>query len=155
MQIQSTKKEHVEIKAPNFIRLGASFVYDTLVVIALCFVCAWIYILLLGNATYGLKRYCLQLFIWLTVGLYFIRCWSKSGQTVAMKTWRIQLLSHSGLLVSIKTAVLRYVLATLSLTIFGLGFLWAIIDEDGLFLHDRLLQCNIKFAPKTSTFNTE
>jgi hypothetical protein len=35
-------------------------------------------------------------------------------------------------------AVHRYLLAVLGLAAVGLGFAWALVDRDRLFLHDRL-----------------
>jgi len=32
----------------------------------------------------------------------------------------------------------RYVIASFGLMFFGLGFIWAIFDRQGLYLHDRL-----------------
>ena len=148
MQNQEINKKKPQTKAPSLIKLGACFIYDTLVVIALCFPCAYVYILLAGDATQGLKRYLLQLFLWLCIGMYFVRCWSKSGQTVAMKTWHLQLIQQSGALLPLKMAAIRYMLATISLMAFGLGFLWSIVDRDALFLHDRILKCLIKFESK-------
>lgn len=69
---------------------------------------------------------------------YFVFFWSKGGQTLAMKTWRIRLLSHSGMQVRPKQAVLRFVLCWPSLLLFGAGIVWALIDRDGQFLHDRM-----------------
>jgi hypothetical protein len=34
---------------------------------------------------------------------------------------------------------------------FGLGFVWAVFDRDGLFLHDRLLHSCITFVPRAAT----
>jgi uncharacterized RDD family membrane protein YckC len=123
-------------------------------VIALSLVCTTIFVLLLGDATAGIKRYSLQLFLWLTTGIYFVWCWSKSGQTLAMQTWQLKLLNQDGELLTLRVAITRYVLASLSLIAFGLGYLWVIVDQDRLFLHDRLLKNKIIFAPrkKASTF---
>ena len=38
----------------------------------------------------------LQLFLFLVLGLYFTWFWSHGGQTVAMKTWHVRLLSKDG-----------------------------------------------------------
>ena len=38
----------------------------------------------------------LQAFLFLVLGLYFAWFWSHGGQTVAMKTWHIRLLTHDG-----------------------------------------------------------
>ena len=134
--------------APSFFKLGACLIYEALVVIALSLAVTTIFVLSLGEATTGLKRYLLQLFLWLTVGVYFVWCWQKRGQTLAMQTWQLKLFNQKAQLLSLKAAIFRYVLASLSLMVFGLGFLWAIVDRDRLFLHDRLLKNKIIYAPR-------
>lgn len=132
-----------ELKSPSLLKLGASLVYEALVIIALCFAGALIFITVVGDATLGIKRYLLQLFLWLTVGAYFVWCWLKSGQTLAMHTWHLSLVRVDHRPLSVQLAIARYVLASLSLLLFGLGFLWAIVDSDRRFLHDRLLDTKI------------
>lgn len=136
-------KQVVQTKAPSLFKLGACLIYDALVVIALCFACALVFLWLAGDATHGIKRYLFQLFLWLSVGVYFVWCWLKSGQTLAMQTWQLKLVSQDGRLLSVRLAIARYVLASMSLMLFGLGFLWAIFDRDRLFLHDRILKSRI------------
>lgn len=136
-------KHVVQTEAPSLFKLGACLIYDALVVIALCFVCALVFLWLVGDATHGIKRYLLQLFLWLSVGVYFVWCWLKSGQTLAMQTWQLKLVSQDGQLLSVRLAIARYVLACASLMFFGLGFLWAVVDRDRLFLHDRILKNKI------------
>jgi uncharacterized RDD family membrane protein YckC len=133
---------------PTFFKLTACFVYDALVVIALSFLLGWLFIVLLGDATQGIKRYALQLFLWLSIGLYFVRCWTKSGQTLAMHTWRLKLVQATSAPLDIQTAAIRYVLATISLVLFGLGFFWALFDRDRCYLHDRLLKTSVISLPK-------
>ncbi|MES2012790.1 MAG: RDD family protein [Pseudomonadota bacterium] len=148
-QVNTNNQDKPQIKvianerAPSLIKLGACLIYDALVVVALCFICVLIFRLLAGDATYGIKRHLLQLFLWLSVGAYFVWCWSKSGQTLAMQTWRFKLVNQESSLLSVKMAILRYILATLSLMLFGVGFLWAIVDANRLFLHDRILGSRI------------
>ena len=55
----------------------------------------------------------LQLFLFLVLGLYFTWFWSHGGQTVAMKTWHVRLLSTDGQPVGAARAWLRYVLSWL------------------------------------------
>jgi uncharacterized RDD family membrane protein YckC len=136
----STDGAHIK---PSLIKLGASLVYDSLVVMALCFALALVFIGLLGDATQGSKRYLLQSFLGLSVGLYFVWCWLKSGQTLAMQTWHLKLVDQHGQLLTPAIAVLRYGLACLSLMLFGLGFLWVLVDRDRMYLHDRLLGSRI------------
>ena len=136
---------------PAWLRLAACMLYDGLVVLALSFALALGFILLFGDASHGLKRYALQLFLWLGIGLYFVWCWRKSGQTLAMQTWQLKLSDGQTKLLSWPQALIRYALASLSLAAFGLGFVWALFDRDGLFLHDRLLNSRITFVPRAAT----
>ncbi len=136
---------------PAWLRLAACMLYDGLVVLALSFALALGFILLFGDASHGLKRYALQLFLWLGVGLYFVWCWRKSGQTLAMQTWQLKLSHGQANLLNWPQALIRYALASLSLGAFGLGFVWAVFDRDGLFLHDRLLNSRITFVPRAAT----
>lgn len=93
--------------------------------------------------------------IWVNVaavaGLYFVYQWRRSGQTLAMKTWRLQIVSQDdGQPPSTRRALLRYLLAWPSV-VSGLGLLWALFDRDRQFLHDRLAGTRIvNVAPPTT-----
>lgn len=138
------------LQAPSLLKLGACFIYDALAVIALCFVCALVFIILIGDASHGLKRYMLQLFLWIAIGIYFVWCWKRSGQTLAMQTWQLKVVNEDYQLLTWNRAMARYVLASVSLMLFGLGFLWAIVDRGHLFLHDRLLNTYIIYVPRNA-----
>ena len=77
-----------------------------------------------------------QLFVVLL--LYFPGFWLHGGQTLAMKTWRIRLASSDNRPVRPVQALLRYLLCWPSILFCGVGLLWALIDRDKQFLHDRL-----------------
>jgi uncharacterized RDD family membrane protein YckC len=66
------------------------------------------------------------------LGLYFLWCWLRGGQTLPMKAWKIRLVE-----VTPAKALLRFVLA-LVLVPSGVSILWAVLDRDRQFLHDRL-----------------
>ncbi|MDI1309186.1 MAG: RDD family protein [Methylotenera sp.] len=136
--------------APSFFKLGACLIYEALVVTAISLATTAIFVLLLGEAT-GIKRYLLQLFLWLSVGMYFVWCWQRKGQTLAMQTWQLKLLNQDAQSLPLKAAIARYILATFSLMLFSLGFLWIFVDRDRLFLHDRLLKNKIIYAPRKTT----
>jgi uncharacterized RDD family membrane protein YckC len=76
--------------------------------------------------------------LFLVLLVYFIWFWSNGGQTLAMKTWRIRLLTRDGLPVRPAQALLRFLLCWPSLVLGGVGIVWALIDRDGQFLHDRI-----------------
>lgn len=141
-------KELNNTSAPGLLKLGACFLYDALIVIALSFALAGLFLLIVGDATHGPKRYLLQFTLWFVIGIYFVWCWTRSGQTLAMKTWKLKVVDTDGDLLSLQTAAFRYMAATISLMLLGLGFLWAIIDPGRLYLHDRLLKNRISVVPR-------
>lgn len=116
-----------------------SFIYDALLCLAIAFVAGFCFIYLFGDATQGVKRTIFASYIYLCLGAYFMHCWTHGGQTLGLKTWRLQLQTKSLTPLSNIQAVKRYLLATLSLSFLGVGFLWRFFDIDQQYLHDRLL----------------
>jgi uncharacterized RDD family membrane protein YckC len=69
---------------------------------------------------------------------YFMGCWLRGGQTLAMKAWGIRLVQ-----VTPRKALIRLILAALLLPI---SILWALFDRDRQFLHDRLAGTRLELA---------
>jgi uncharacterized RDD family membrane protein YckC len=127
------------------LRLFAACLYELLLLVALWMLCTWIFVRLFGDATIGQKRTILQLFLWLITGAYFVFCWTKTGQTLATKTWKIKLVTQKlvngqNSTLSIQQALIRYALASACLLACGAGLIWVLFDKESLFLHDRLLK---------------
>ncbi len=129
----------------------AACIYELLSLIALWLLCTAIFITFFGVIDTTLKRFCLQLFLWLITGAYFIRCWVATGQTLATQAWKIRLVSQQSHALTVSQAILRYLLATLSLAVLGAGFLWAFVDKERMFLHDRILKTRFIKVSKAST----
>jgi uncharacterized RDD family membrane protein YckC len=106
--------------------------YEALLIFAVAFFAAWIFFFASGgrDATRGALRIELQLFILAVLAAYFVWCWLRGGQTLAMRAWRIRLVD-----VTPGKAVLRFVLA---LALLPVSILWALVDRDRQFLHDRV-----------------
>ena len=125
-------------RAPGFGRRLASGLYDLLMLAALVMVATFPFLAVMGDATSGWRRHALQLWVLAVAGGYFAWFWTHGGQTLPMKTWRLRLVRSDGAAVSLPRALHRYLLAALGFFALGLGFLWALLDRDGQFLHDRL-----------------
>ncbi|HJV27220.1 MAG TPA: RDD family protein [Aromatoleum sp.] len=76
--------------------------------------------------------------LYVVLGAYFLWYWCRRGQTLAMQTWRLRLVTADGRAPSLPVAWLRYTLAWPSVLCLGFGLAWALIDRDHQFLHDRL-----------------
>jgi uncharacterized RDD family membrane protein YckC len=106
--------------------------YEAILLFAVAFFAAWLFYFASGarDATSGWLRHALQLFIAAVFAGYFLWCWLRGGQTLAMKAWGIKLVD-----VTPGKALLRFVLA---LALFPASIAWALFDRDRQFLHDRL-----------------
>ncbi len=80
----------------------------------------------------------LWLHVFLVLLVYFGWLWRRNGQTLAMQTWKIRLVSTDGGPLSPRQILLRYLASWPSLLIGGVGVIWALFDRDGQFLHDRI-----------------
>ena len=69
---------------------------------------------------------------------YFAWQWQRSGQTLPMKTWHMRLETVDGTRIELSRALLRAALATAGYLLLGISVIWAFIDRDRQFLHDRL-----------------
>ena len=122
-----------------------SMVYEALLAFAVAFFAGAIF--LVANrgqdALQGLPRRELQLVVALALAGYFLACWLRGGQTLAMKAWRIRLVD-----VTPRRAVVRLIVAALLLPI---SILWALVDRDRQFLHDRLAGTRLIYVPPTTS----
>ncbi|MEO7743117.1 MAG: RDD family protein [Usitatibacter sp.] len=126
------------LRAASLTRRLASGLYELLLLVALVFIATLPFSYLFGDATHGWRRHLLQAWVVIVMAAYFTWFWTRGGQTLPMKTWRFRVVRADGAPLSGARALHRYALAVLGFLALGLGFLWALVDRDGQFLHDRL-----------------
>ena len=127
------------LASPGILRRLAGLCYEALLLSAVLTVTLILPHVLLGAFGHRLATPpVLWAHLFLVLLVYCVWFWSHGGQTLAMKTWRIRLLTPAGLPVRPAQALLRYLLCWPSLALGGVGSLWALVDRDRQFLHDRL-----------------
>jgi uncharacterized RDD family membrane protein YckC len=131
----------------GFARRLASMLYESLLllgVLSLTFLVPYVVIgYAWGVSVHGAIEW---LHLFLVTGAYFVWFWRKAGQTLAMQTWRVRLDGTNGGRVTLRQALLRYALCWPS--VLGLfGLLWALVDRDRQFLHDRLAGTRLVLVP--------
>ena len=134
--------------SPNLFRRVGSMLYEAVLLFAILFVAGLLHRAIFGDPQTAWESHLLFMYLWIISGVYFVYCWTRSGQTLAMQTWRIKLLGVDGALLSLEQAIKRYAIATFSLMFFGFGFVWAWFDREGLYLHDRLTGGRLIFERK-------
>ena len=108
--------------------------YEAILLFAVAFFAAWLFFFASGgrDATAGWLRYALQLFIGVVFAAYFLWCWLRGGQTLAMKAWHIRLIDVTPLKASMRLLLAAVFVPT------GVSLVWSLFDRDRQFLHDRL-----------------
>jgi uncharacterized RDD family membrane protein YckC len=129
----------VNDEAPGMLRRLASMLYESILLFAVAFLATWLFQFAAGTLRIeGWRMHVLQLFLLAVFALYFLWCWLRGGQTLAMKTWRIRLVSKRGHgKLAPAAALLRFACAAV-LVPTTIGIFWALVDRDHQFLHDRL-----------------
>jgi len=133
-----------EPSAPLARRLAA-LLYDALLLLALLFVCTLLLIIARGGRTLS------PVAVWYEaclVALAFCALsWTRGGQTVGMKAWRIRVVALDAAPLGWRRAALRFFASWLSLLPAGLGYWWALLDREGCCWHDRLSGTRVLRAP--------
>ncbi len=131
------------MQSASFRKRLASMFYESLLLTALLLVAGFFYIPVFGSVQGPFQKAVFQLYLLGVMMLYFVLFWKRGGQTLAMKTWRIRLVSLDGNPLSTARCIMRFSLATLGLLCAGAGFFWAFVDPDRQFLHDRLCKTRL------------
>jgi uncharacterized RDD family membrane protein YckC len=115
--------------------------YEAILLFAVAFFAGFAFLFASGGAAVeGWVRHAEQLLLVAVFAAYFLWCWLRGGQTLAMKAWRVRLVG-----VTPRKALARFCLALL-LVPSGISILWALFDRDGQFLHDRLAGTRLVLA---------
>ncbi|PUA16884.1 hypothetical protein C7W93_21885 [Glaciimonas sp. PCH181] len=145
---------------PSLKRRFGSMMYEAMLLFGILFVSGLIFSMLLQQRNALYLRHGQQAWLFLVLTAYFVWCWSHGGQTLAMKTWRLQLVNKDDSAITVKNALIRYLLAWLWF-LPGLVVAWALgahtwmlaiipvvnfvlwsmtiyLDPQRQFLHDRL-----------------
>ncbi|HEX6734898.1 MAG TPA: RDD family protein [Azonexus sp.] len=125
----------------------ASMFYEGLVIFAVLLIGFWLPQTLLAGVGLGFGPRLLWLHVLLLLMGYFVWFWLHGGQTLPMKTWKLRLANPDGTPPRPLQAVLRYLAAWPSVLLLGIGILWALVDRDRQFLHDRIAGTRIVNSP--------
>ena len=156
---------------PSIKRRLITMVYETFLLLAVEMLAVALFLVVTRNNHAPVFQYAMKVWLFVVTGAYFVWGWTNSGHTLAMKTWRMQVVTSAGARLPPTTAVVRYLLAwgwflpaLLVCTALGLkdksqvgvaiaigivGWsLTALFDRDRQFLHDRLAGTRIVALPR-------
>jgi uncharacterized RDD family membrane protein YckC len=102
------------LPSPHFWRRVSCSLYEQLVllgVVAFTFLLPNLGLGILFNIS--LPSWLTFIYLYAVLGMYFVWYWTKSGQTLAMQTWRIRMIGQNGYKLTKRQALWRYVFGSL------------------------------------------
>jgi uncharacterized RDD family membrane protein YckC len=98
---------------PGLARRFAAFLYEGVLLFGVIFFAGFLYSVLTRQEHAMQGRIGLGVFLFFVLGLYFVGFWTRSGQTLAMKTWHLRITDLAGRPLGWRRALARYALSWL------------------------------------------
>jgi len=109
------------LSPPGLLRRLGAMAYDILLLLALLMMLSYPYVWLTGGVKPGLfVKTLYQLYLLAICFLFYGGFWVRGGQTLGMRSWRIQLVRSDGGPITWSIALKRFAYALLSLLCLGL-----------------------------------
>jgi len=146
--MKTLSESAIEFASPGLLRIFASMVYDSLLLAAISIaygaLVVGVSVAVMGQPEAGHRiewappAKLLITLGWLLILIFFyIYFWQKFGQTLGMKTWRIQLVdAQTNQLISRSQGITRSLAAMLSLACMGIGYWFSLAHPQRRLLHD-------------------
>jgi uncharacterized RDD family membrane protein YckC len=93
---------------PGLKRRLASLLYESILVFAVLMIATLVFSVAIQQRHALQWRWATMSFLALVIAAYFIWCWRRSGQTLAMQTWHLRLVREDGQPLTLTRAVLRH-----------------------------------------------
>jgi len=124
------EQTHFSVLTPSRGRLFASMMYEGVLLFAVTFLAGYLFDTL-TQSRHGLAlRGTRQVWLFLVIGLYFLICWRRSGQTLPMKAWHIRLQSTKGGALTWPQMLARYALMW-PIPLAGSALIWVAATVSG------------------------
>jgi len=137
----------IRASSAGFGRRFAALIYDGFLLIAVLMPYTWVVVLIHGGAVTEasgrLSWWAFRTGALAIMAAYYVLNWTRSGQTLGMRAWRLRALTDSGKRLPVGQAVVRFCWGLAAWLPFGLGVLWLYADPEHLALHDRLSRTRV------------
>ncbi|EHY79040.1 hypothetical protein PstZobell_16581 [Stutzerimonas stutzeri ATCC 14405 = CCUG 16156] len=150
-----------QFPAAGLIRRLAAMFYDSLLCIALMMVVTLLYQQVLLRLLYGSDQLqllaeagrldidpLLSTLLLFSVFGFFAKFWTHTGQTLGMQVWGIRIQNADGTAIDLWQALLRFLIALVSLICLGLGYWWILVDKQKRTWHDIYSESQAIQLPK-------
>ncbi len=136
-------QQATERPAASLFRRLAAGLYDLLLLAGLLMFVGFAVIVARQGEAVAPGTLWFQALLLVTAALFYAGFWSRDGQTLGMRAWRLRLVDESGRPPPFRICLLRFFAALLSLAPCGLGLWWLLWDAQRRSWHDRLTHTRI------------
>ena len=135
---------------PGLPRRLAALVYDALLLFAVLFAATVPALVLTGGEAIAPSHPVFTAYLLAVSYAWLGWCWTRSGQTLGMRAWRMRVRTREGARLGWRQALARFGAALVSIGAAGVGLLWVAFDRDRMSLHDRLSGTALEMVPPGS-----
>lgn len=139
----------------GFVRRLLAIVYDLILLLAVLYVAMGALLLITAGAANQPGSPWLSAYLLLVSFIFYGWFWTKGGQTLGLRSWRLRVEEGDGRPLTWGVAMLRFSLGLLTCLPLGLGFLWMLLDSERRTLYDRLSGTRVVLLPPKPRHETE
>jgi len=125
-----------------------ALIYDVFPLLGVWFFAGAIGLSVAGDQNKFARNTAIQALVLVFTAVYFVISWTRGGQTIGMRAWRLRVVNEDGSRVTWGRALLRFILATLSFALLGAGFWWQFFDREKRSAHDAIAHTRMLREPK-------
>ena len=135
-----------ELRQPSLWRRLAAMFYDGFLVVAIWMCTGFAAVALNGGESVDGPLF--QSILFLITFAFFAYFWVRLGQTLGMQAWQLRIQTLDGKHITLKHALVRFMVAIPSLLCFGLGYIWMLFSANKTTWPDMVSETQIVLIPK-------
>lgn len=169
-----SSEQSTSLPIAGFFRRLSAFAYDILLLMALIVIAGFIALPFTGGEAPSPGNPYYQTYLFVLSYAFFAWFWTRGGQTLGMRAWRIRVQNEDGSSISWSQSLLRfmagiaalvliaagiyltknepmsrlYILGIAAWVVFILSYLWIFIDKNKSAWHDNFSNCKVVVLPK-------
>lgn len=133
-------------KPPSFFRRMGAIFYDSLLLLGVLFLATALLLPFSDGNAFSPNHPLYSLYLLFAAYLFFAWFWTRGGQTLGMRAWKIKVCSKNGDNLKWGQATIRFLIAIISWGIAGFGFFWILFNKERCAWHDILSKTKIDWA---------
>jgi len=169
-----------QLPTAGFLRRLGALIYDVLLLMAVIVIAGFVALPFTGGEAPSPGNPFYQTYLFVLSYVFFAWFWTRGGQTLGMRAWRLRVQNEDGSSISWSQSLLRFMAGVASVVLFGIGFYltkhepmsrlyligiatwvvlglsfcWTFVDKKRLAWQDHFSHCKVVVLPKLEKKST-